>query len=133
MRRRWSSVIVAGVVFGACVSSRSSQIASGLPSRRVFRVLTAEEIATIPARTAYEVVRQLRPEFLRSTRGPEDSSHRLLVYVDRVLRGGVEELNNVPAALVLEIRFLSAAEATMRYGEGNTVGALDVRTGPPGR
>lgn len=132
MRGRWSSVILAGVVFGACVSARSSQMASGPPPRRAFRLLTAEEIATIPATTAYQAVRQLRPEFLRSTRG-QDSAHRLMLYVDGVRWGGVEELNNVPAALVWEIRFLSGPEATTLYGTGNPLGALDVRTSPPRR
>lgn len=128
MRRLWPSVFVAGVVSGACASARSSRMTAEPPDRRV---LTAEEISTIPVVTAYEAVQRLRPQFLRWTRGPEDPAHRLLVYVDGLRRGGVEELNRLPASLVLEIRFLSAPEATARYGTGHPVGALEIRTGPP--
>lgn len=127
---RWSFVILPGVVLSACVSAGSSQVASRLP---VSRVLRAEEIATIPVTTAYEAVRQLRPQFLRSTRGPGDSAPRVVVYVDGVRRGGVEELKRVPASLVLEIRFLTASEATTLYGTGHGGGALEIRTGPTRR
>lgn len=130
MRPRWSFVVPACVALGACVSTLSSQVASGPPASRVLR---AGEIATVHVRTAYEAVQQLRPQFLRWTRGPEHSADGLVVYVDGVRRGGVEELNHLPAALVREIRFLTAMEATTLYGMGHTVGALDIRTGPPRR
>lgn len=130
MGPRCSSLVLATVVLGGCLGVRSSPRASPPPT---WRVLSADEIATMPARTAYDAVRLLRPQFLRWTRGPQDSAHRLQVYVDGVRRGGVEELDGLPASLVLEIRFLSAPEATSFYGMGHPLGALAVRTGPPQR
>lgn len=77
---------------------------------------------------ALEVVRQLRPDFLRS-RGP---LHAPKVFVDHVSRGSVGELRQIPAASIREIRYLDARAATQQFGPGYSGGVIHVLsvTGP---
>lgn len=93
--------------------------------------ITAEEIAATQASDAYEVTRLLRPGWLAG-RGPlslrPDVSPFPAVYVDDQRMGGLEWLRTIPAESVTEIRFVSAADATTRWGRGNAAGVILVTT-----
>jgi hypothetical protein len=95
-------------------------------------VLAAEEIARTHVLTAYEAVQRLRPQFL-GTRGADilggGGSEGPAVYLNGLLMGGVEQLHHIPAAEVLELRHLSAIQATLEFGIGHSAGAIVVRTG----
>ncbi|MGH7476966.1 MAG: hypothetical protein ACRELD_11795 [Longimicrobiales bacterium] len=125
MRSLWAALLLAGTVLSACTSAPRSQSAS---AELGVRVLAADEIAAAHVATAYQAVTALRPQFLRWTRGPEDELHRLVVYLDGIRVGGVEELERIPALSVSQIRFLTAWKASALYGPGHPLGALDVRT-----
>lgn len=102
------------------------------PSVRPERdVLLAQEIQGTTAVTAYDAVRQLRPEWLRrrgrsSIQNPR--AEMLVVYLDGARYGGSETLRNVTVGSVLEIRHLDANDATTRFGTGHAGGALLIRT-----
>jgi hypothetical protein len=68
-RRRTVLVLVAALSLGACASN-----SSGNSSSRQRDLITAAEIAELNVATAFDVVRQLRPEFLRS-RGTSSREH----------------------------------------------------------
>jgi hypothetical protein len=51
------------------------------------------------------------------------------VYVDDVNVGGVETLRNVPRDAVVLVQWLSAIDATTRYGTGHLSGVIAVTTG----
>lgn len=55
---------------------------------------------------------------------------RLAVYLDNAHLDSVDELRTLPIAGVTGIRFYDAAEATLRWGTGNTHGAIQVLTTP---
>jgi hypothetical protein len=83
----------------------------------------------------YEVVRKLRPAMLASRgtlAGPQsrsqlwEASSGIKVYLDGFRYGGVESLATISASSVVEVRWLSAMEATTRFGTGNTAGAIVV-------
>lgn len=85
-------------------------------------VVGHEELSTIRANTAYDVVVQLRPEFLhrRGASGPEQrESAEPIVYLDGVRQGSLESLHTIPAQLVKEVRFLSPSQAIGLFGPGN--------------
>jgi hypothetical protein len=102
-------------------------------------LITAEEIAKNPAADAYQLVQSLRPAWFR-TRGAASASVSadamgnatvpggIVVYVDGIKVGGVEELKNVSSDRVLELRFVNASDATTKYGTGHTAGAIEVTT-----
>jgi hypothetical protein len=53
----------------------------------------------------------------------------IAVYVDGNRAGGVEELRQVPATLVVSIEYLDAPSASIRFGTGHAQGAIVVTTG----
>ena len=80
-----------------------------------------EEIlrAGIDMETAYDAVRRLRPGFLDvHSREPRPASASLepTVFIDGVARGGVRELDAVPAWQVASIRLLSETDGFFAYG-----------------
>ena len=90
-------------------------------------VLTAEEISRITVGNVYEAIEQLRPEYLRS-RGAisfrSASAPRAAVYLDAVYFGTLASLRNIRATQVMLIEYLSASEATTRFGTNHAGGAI---------
>ena len=89
------------VNFGVRISAQSSSA-----------IWASDAIATTNARTAYDLVEQLRPIFLRPPFGTEPSN----VYLDGMLIGGVAELSTISARSLQQIQFFTAMEAAGRYG-----------------
>jgi hypothetical protein len=111
------------VIAASC--SQTSQTPAG--ARSSSNLLTAREIASTPAVDAYDAVQRLRPNFLRSRSTASTSNAYPVVYVDGLRKGGVEYLRVIRAAEVAEIRYLSAIDATTRYGMNVEAGVLDVK------
>lgn len=105
--------------------------------KRRTNVISVEEIDQIrnEVSDAWELVKRLRPRFL-STRGAASfgnaASGRAAPYakvvVDGVGRGELHTLRQIPVMHVIEIRYLSAADASTRYGTGYDGGAIEVKT-----
>ena len=137
MRVRMLMTAVVVAVSSGCSSSGSSNKATGAPHApsRQQDVITAAEIAdrANDASNALQIVQKLRPQMLAS-RGrfsPTDSSEtgsRPKVIVDGVAYGQIENLVNVNAMSVGEIRYLNAADATTRFGTGYVGGVILVTT-----
>jgi outer membrane receptor for ferrienterochelin and colicin len=99
-------------------------------------LITAEEIAEHPSRDLLELVRSLRPAWLRGNaasptniRGNEafpDIRARLVVMHDGLRIGELEELRRIPIETVGEIRYLDGRDAVARYGGGFGRGAIEV-------
>ncbi len=81
---------------------------------------------------AYEIVSRLRPEVLREQRGPvsvvNPSLSVSIVYIDGVRRGGPEVLRGLWPGEVEEIRFMSATDATVRYGTDHGAGVIEIKS-----
>lgn len=98
-------------------------------------VITRAEIVETRAHSAFDVVRRLRPQFLRF-RGRMDTAPgrtgpgmtEPVVYIDGVRLGGVASLRSIEAVDVAEIRYMSGADATTRFGTGHVAGVILVRT-----
>lgn len=100
-------------------------------------VITLEEIEAVRdrAETAMAVIRYERPQFLRArgaTSFGNTRSGRSVPYpkvvVDGVPRGEIDVLNQLPSMTVREIRYLSAADASIRFGTDYDGGAILVLT-----
>lgn len=84
------------------------------------------------AKTAYDIVRRLRPQFLQSRPSGSIQNPRkvpIKVFVDGGFRGTVAVLNEIVAHSVVEIVYLNGADATTRFGTGYESGAILVTTG----
>lgn len=109
---------------GACASGGGSEAESG--PRRSSNRLTTEELETVSQFDLYTAVSRLRPQWLRSgSRGTLPG----VILNGSPQPGGVEFLRNLRAGEVTGLQFMSAADATTRYGTGYPSGAILVTTG----
>jgi hypothetical protein len=121
--RTFSAVAMALVLAAACASG--PRVVGGPRDR-----ITQAEIEQVNVSTAMEVVERLRPEFLRgrgriSVSSPE--SQYPVIYVNGMRAGPLEALRSISAVDVQEIRYISAADATTRWGTGHSGGVIEVR------
>lgn len=99
--------------------------------RRSRNLLDTRDLRQVETLNAYEAIRRLQPRWL-SGRGqsvmvsPEREGVR--VYLDGMYYGDAGILKRMSVRTIQEIRFLSAADATLRYGTGHSDGALDIYT-----
>jgi hypothetical protein len=89
--------------------------------------ITVEEVRASAARNAYDLVQSLRPQWLRgrgatSLRSTEPTLP--LVYVEGIREGSTESLRRIGTDVIAGIEFLSASDATNRYGTGHTGGVI---------
>jgi len=92
-------------------------------------VLTRAEIENSRASDAYELLQQLRPQFLRgrgsvSMRNP--AVGQPVVYKNEVRHGDIQSLRSILIEEIAEIRFISASDATTRWGTGHAGGVIQV-------
>lgn len=124
---RWLSPIIVASLF-ACTSAQR------LPARQGAdpQLITEEEVVASLATTAYEVIRNLRPNFL-SYRGETSFDRRTSrpypnVYVDDQAFGSISVLHSIPAADVSSVRLYRSWEAMTKYGTGNAGGVIAIST-----
>jgi hypothetical protein len=122
----------------ACSGGRSGGVASEAPNasaRANPRVITQDEINSVGVASIYEVIEKLRPTMLRSRGRLEredreynvDSSawaRTIKVYLDNEHLGEPSRLLGVPAAIVNQVEFITANDATVRFGAGHEAGAI---------
>jgi hypothetical protein len=107
-----------------------STAAAPAPARRSASLITEEDIAKVSARDAHHAVQLLRPDWLRA-RGSatiNGAPQTVVVYLNNQRYGGPETLKQFQAMAVKELRYMSASEATNRFGTGHNSGAILVRT-----
>ena len=134
IRARVISLAVALVLASACASSSTSgasgtqQQAQQARPRGSRELITADELATIDVQNALQAVQRLRPNFLRfpGAMSITQGQAAVVVYVESTRMGGPEMLQQIPITEVKEIRYLSATDATQRFGTGHTAGAIIV-------
>ena len=107
-------------------------------------LITQEELDPLAAITVYQAVQRLRPAWLRtrsagvrgeggreqraSVQVAEAGSHTTQVFVDGMPRGDLDILRQLDVRDFREIRYLSASDATTRYGTGYQGGIIEVFT-----
>lgn len=95
----------------------------------------ADEVAAraSDAKTAYDIVKRLRPQFLRQRGSGSIRNYTpvpVRVFVDGILQSrDVSALNEIMAHSVVEISYLNGSDATTRFGTGYENGAILVTTG----
>lgn len=101
--------------------------------------ITKKEIQTVlsQASSAYDIVKVLRPTMLlrRAVTGVEPTPVLMAnelpgvhVHVDDSHVGPIDLLSTIPADVVTSIHWLSASEASTKYGNGHTAGVIAVVT-----
>lgn len=97
------------------------------PPRGGANVILGEELAASSAENALQAIRLLRPSMLRARGGSSSDptgAANIVVYQDGVKTGGTNSLESIPTISVREVRFMNAADATVRFGTGHPMGAI---------
>ncbi len=126
-RAAGATTAAAPIAGAASATSRAAKP----PAKGNSNLIVASEIAGTGVSDAFQAVKLLRPAMLRGRNGSlNDNSGgaELVVYVDGVKAGGPQSLESVTALAISEIRFISAADATTRFGTGHPLGAILVVT-----
>lgn len=129
---------VLSLVALACAPPTGSS-RSRLVAKHLHEIPQAEiEAAAFSFGSAYDIVRTLRPTMMtsrgittaasQSQSAVREADASVKVYVNGMWYGGVESLATISANSVREIRWLSAVDATIRFGTGNVAGAIVVST-----
>ena len=144
MSIRNGAALVLALVLSACVSSAENPLGDrfevfSAESRGNSRLIVRAQLAELPGETAWEAVERLNRRWLRSQRGASFTPDRGVVYnypkvvVDGISRNELEELRRISTESIENMRFISAADATTKYGTGFMGGAIEVTTRGLGR
>lgn len=112
--------VALSMVLSACASS------GGTSTRRNRDVLTQEELALEPGRSLFETIEALRPEWLtvRSSRTFASATY-VSVIIDGVRQtDGGAALRTFRTSQAERLEYMSAADATTRYGVDMAGGAI---------
>jgi hypothetical protein len=96
-------------------------------------LITLEEIKASKNSTAnaWDFIATARPQYLRD-RGVgsfnDTSPVRALVYLDGSMLGDLRTLRSINMTSVMEIRYMSGADATTRYGMNHSGGVILIKT-----
>lgn len=124
LARRWVSMTLLLFVGGACASSGSGSDTT----RSDPDVITLEELERDPTQDLLTLVERLRPRWTRPrTSRTFVSETHVSVIIDGVRQqGGLSSLRNYLASQAVELRYMSAADATTRFGVDMAGGAVVV-------
>lgn len=113
---------VAGCASGGGGSGSGGEATGG---RRSSNRITAEELATVAELDLHAAVNRLRPAWLRAgSRG----TLPVVILDGSPQSGGVDVMGSIRAGDVANLEFMSASDATTRYGTGYTAGAIVITT-----
>lgn len=92
---------------------------AGATSTRIVRA----ELEPLGQLSALRAVERLRPTWLRSRSGDDP-----VLYVDGSRRGNTNDLANIMSSEIQQIEYMSASDATNRFGTGHAGGAILVQS-----
>ena len=113
-----------------CLLGLAACSAAPRGSMRSSNLITREELELVQVASAFDAVQRLRPQWMSRPLAPtgQPGSNPILVYVDRHQVGTVEELRHLTVDQIEVMEFVSAADATTRYGTGHASGIIEVTT-----
>ena len=127
---RRSLVVCALLTVAACAGAGKRSPDAARPRTRT-DLITPVEIQSAQWASAYDLVNNLRPQWLRS-RGPDTIRGRpgeVQVVLDGVRLGGVGALRSLPASGISFLQFYDGITAAARWGAGFGNGAIYITTG----
>lgn len=105
-----------------CASGGGGGGGDSTPRGSATRIVETE-LATVTQLDVYAAIQRLRPAWLRTRTGTPPMAH-----VDGNILGTADMLQSVRASDVQEVRFMSASDATTRFGTNYANGVILVTT-----
>jgi hypothetical protein len=122
---RASSIALFALLAAACSSTGASS-GGGNPD-----LITREQVEMLPDGTAFTVIQRFRSGWLRArTQGTFGNSSPAYaeVFVDEMRYGDINSLGRISSTQIQSIEYISATDATTRYGTGYMGGIIRVNT-----
>jgi hypothetical protein len=110
------------LTLSACASSGTGHSAAHERTRLRSDALTAAEIQSSGRIRLLDAIEALRPRYLSTRRSQARPAP--MVYLNNVRLGSPEQLSTLSTDGISEVRWLSAIDATTRYGTGHSGGAI---------
>jgi hypothetical protein len=124
-RARWSGLALLVLLAAACSATGGSS-GGGNPD-----LITQEQIASVPDGTAFTIVQRFRSSWLRArtqaTFGNTNPAYAE-VFVDEMHYGDINALGRIASTEIESIQYISATDATTRYGTGYMGGIIRINT-----
>ena len=121
-----ASVIALFALTSAACAAGAGGGGSGNPD-----LITREQIESLGDATAFQIVQRFRSSWLRArtqaTFGNSTPAYAE-VFVDELRYGDINSLNRISSTQIQSIEYLSATDATTRYGTGYMGGIIRVNT-----
>ena len=123
-RRRLWPVCALLLAVAACGGAARGGMGSSLTPDLIRR----SEIDASPTTNAYDLISQVRPNWLRGRGAPNLRSGPELpvVYLEDRRQGDLDVLRSFATTGIAELRFISATAATTRYGDGHGGGIIQI-------
>ncbi|HUF76133.1 MAG TPA: hypothetical protein VMM35_07630 [Longimicrobiales bacterium] len=122
-----ASAIMLFVLLAAACSSTGGPSSGGGSAN----LITREQIEMLPEGTAYTVIQRFRSGWLRprtqATFGNAEPAYAE-VFVDELRYGDISSLSRINSSQIETIEYISATDATTRYGTGYMGGIIRVNT-----
>src|SRR6266480_8120797 len=119
-------------VLGVATLMSCASAATTPGTRRDSNLITEQEIVASTGTTAYDVIVQLRPTFLksrgRSSINPAVPEDYATVFLDGQAYGDLNSLRNIPAIQIHQIRYIRGTDAAATFGMQYASGIIDVRS-----
>ena len=128
---RVRGAVASFLLVGLLVATTACSSTGGTRTGGSGNVITRGEIVAVPDRSAYSLVRLLRPRWLeaRVMATPSNPTPAYAhVYVDNLPYGPLESLYDISTNMIDQINYLSSLDATTRYGTGFMGGIIHVHT-----
>jgi len=119
------------VLAGVLVLAGCSGMTAGGGASSATNEITHEDIQSRIHLDTYEIVRQLRPTWVRTRGRPsfgDPDAGSPVVYLDQTFYGPVASLNQIDPRAIQRIEFMNASDATTRFGTGHMGGIIMVMT-----
>lgn len=113
------ALALAAGVAGCASSGGGSSRPAGSSSTRIVQA----ELAQLSEMNARQAIERLRPRWMQSRSGDT-----VVLYVDGARRSSVQDLETMRISDIEQMEYMSAGDATTRYGTGHAGGAILVRT-----
>lgn len=130
-----SSVIMLALALAiaGCATHGSRGSSESAAPDRDSEILTADEFSRVKGSTLYDAVQELRPIWVMRGR-PNPLLQRqgdIIIYIDGARYGtGIDGLRTIPIHAVASAHYFSPSGATVRFGPGHLLGAIEVITVP---
>ncbi len=124
MRFRIATVILLAIGLSACATTDGKKTEKVRYSRDH---INAAEINTSNANNAHELVKALRPNWLRGVGASSFKYNEVaypIVYVDKIKMGAMDNLASISTVNILKIEHIKGSETALRFGQGHHGGII---------